>query len=309
MSFHKKQILFSLQSPHLYLFSSMKLKLLKITFILLGFFIAKTSCAQNSLTNGQIYNFNVGDIMQGRHFMRYEGKLSGFNGPPAYETHTILQKQQSKLADTLFYKIKREYYTPKTCDTCFTSLLNDTIVQLYTNLNLIADHYNTTDKLDINDTLYFNTCNRKIWEKSPIIDSSKIAGAMIHKTYFIEGLGGPYFTKVEPQGPVYSEFVLTYFKKPNLTCGTFVTANVNQFTKFNVSIFPNPTKGNFTIKTEHPFKNATIKLFNINGQLVHKTENIKSLSIEFQRDSQPSGIYFLQIIDQLNVFNTKLIFN
>jgi hypothetical protein len=182
-------------------------------------------------------------------------------------------------------------------------------VQSYSNLTQVAEHYNTTFKRSLKDTMYINTCHLKIWEKSPIVDSTKITDAIEHSTYLIEGLGGPYFTKLEPKGPVYSEFVLTYFKKPNLTCGTFVTANVNQFTKFNVSIYPNPTKGNYTIKTEHPFKNATIKLFNINGQLVHKTENIKSLSIEFQRDSQPSGIYFLQIIDQLNVFNTKLIFN
>lgn len=285
----------------------MKLKLLKITFILLGFFIAKTSCAQNSLTNGQIYNFNVGDIMQGRHFMRYEGKLSGFNGPPAYETHTILQKQQSKLADTLFYKIKREYYTPKTCDTCFTSLLTDTIIQFYTNLNLIADHYNTTDKLDINDTIYFNTCNRKVWEKSPIVDSSKIAGAMIHKTYFVEGLGGPYFTKVEPQGPVYSEFVLTYFQKSNESCGTFISASSKEFNDLNISIYPNPTNDKFTISVAKPFKNATLNLYTASGKLVRTTTNIQTQTIEIQRNNLPPGVYMIHLNDLTTYWSQKIL--
>ncbi len=286
----------------------MKQKTLKITLIILSLFFGNVSFSQRSLTNAQVYDFNVGDIIQGRHFMKYEGNLSGFNGPPSYETHYILKKYTSKLSDTVFYKIKREYFTPKTCDTCFTSYLTDTIVQSYSNLTQVAEHYNTTFKRSLKDTMYINTCHLKIWEKSPIVDSTKITDAIEHSTYLIEGLGGPYFTKLEPKGPVYSEFVLTYFKKPNLTCGTFVTASVNQINNFNVSIYPNPTKGNFTIKSEQPFTNATLKLYNVNGQMVHKTENIKSYSIEFQRNSQPSGIYFLQIIDQMNVFNSKLIF-
>ena len=181
-------------------------------------------------------------------------------------------------------------------------------MQFYSNLTQVAEHYNTTFKRTLKDTMYINTCHLKIWEKSPIVDSTKIADAIEHSTYFIEGLGGPYYTKREPQGPVYSEFLLTYFKKPNLTCGTFITANVKHINNLNISVYPNPTKGNVTIKSEHALKNATLNLYNLNGQLVHFNENINSNSIELQRNSLPSGIYLLQISDQKSVFNTKLIF-
>ena len=80
----------------------MKQNTLKITLILLSLLLGTVSFAQNSLTNAQVYDFNVGDIIQGRHFMKYEGNLSGFNGPPSYETHYILKKYTSKLSDTVF---------------------------------------------------------------------------------------------------------------------------------------------------------------------------------------------------------------
>ncbi|MEO8761249.1 MAG: T9SS type A sorting domain-containing protein [Bacteroidia bacterium] len=70
------------------------------------------------------------------------------------------------------------------------------------------------------------------------------------------------------------------------------------------SIYPNPTKNNFTIETTIGTK-QTLQIFDINGRIV-LTQLVNSKSI-IDVANMPAGVYTLSIIDENTVINKKLI--
>jgi hypothetical protein len=202
--------------------------------------------AQSFLTNGQVYDFNVGDIIQGMH----HGSIPFSAGPPTYETRTIIGEELVTSLDTIHYTVKREFYTPPSCPTCSPTFSHDTIIQTVTNLSLPANHYNQTTCLALRDSLYLDTCGRQVWEKSPIFVDTCFE-PVSHTTFVIEGVGGDFFTMSDLQGPQYTEFTLLYYSKFPVTCGTRVTELIKiQAPFFNIQISPNPASETITITLE-----------------------------------------------------------
>ena len=73
------------------------------------------------------------------------------------------------------------------------------------------------------------------------------------------------------------------------------------------TIFPNPSKGNITIKNEMlKIKNAEVH--NLMGEIIFNssTESVSELTIDIS--THPAGIYFLRITDEKgNIFSNKII--
>lgn len=262
--------------------------------------------AQKELTVGQVYNFEVGDIIQGVH--DYSGVYPNQPGPPTYETHFILKKRFSTKQDTIFYTIRRSYYTPQRCDTCLGTDFIDTIVQLIMNLNDPVNHYNESTECTIKDSFYISFCNRSVWAKAPGKLDSMWFEPVNHFTYFVEGLGGPYFSKDDPHGPIHTSYILNYYKKNGITCGEFYSGiETIKKQELIANIFPNPLNEKATIHFEKPPSNGHIVLFNFEGQILRESHNIQGNDIEFLRKNLSSGIYFLHVEDNGKSSNQKVI--
>jgi hypothetical protein len=226
----------------------MEKKYLLIYFIFVFQLFHSSFSAQTFLTNAQVFDFEVGDVIQGR----YMGSGSINFGPPAYETKTIIGKLYSQAFDSIYYTIKRDYYTPPACPTCSPTFSYDTIIQTITNLDLPANHLNETSCFDLRDTSYFDFCGREVWERLPI-PVENCFEPITHTTKFVSGVGGPFFTKYDPKGPIYTEFTLIYYSKDTISCGNLmVSVHELEDNKIPLKIFPNPASENLFISEIHP---------------------------------------------------------
>lgn len=73
--------------------------------------------------------------------------------------------------------------------------------------------------------------------------------------------------------------------------------------KIDVTVYPNPAKNAITLTGD--FSQASINIYTIAGQLVHKTDAVKpmqSLAIEL-----PSGVYFIEVITAAGTVYRKLV--
>ena len=72
-----------------------------------------------------------------------------------------------------------------------------------------------------------------------------------------------------------------------------------------VSIYPNPNKGKVNINLGN-LKNVSIKMFNVNGQLILQNENITSPLYQFEFNEIP-GIYFVDVNVQNNTHRFTIV--
>ena len=96
--------------------------------ILILNFLLFTICisAQEILTIGEVFDFEIGDIFQYKSELNYE--------PANASRITILDKTFSADNDTVFYTKRRNYYNMYNFDGTYT-FQNDTISSFYTNLD------------------------------------------------------------------------------------------------------------------------------------------------------------------------------
>jgi hypothetical protein len=85
--------------------------------------------------------------------------------------------------------------------------------------------------------------------------------------------------------------------------------NLNE-TNSDLSIFPNPTSGKFTIQSNSE-KISQITITNLSGQTIFKKDfqNNFNSQIEIDLTSQSKGIYLVQSITDKEVYNQKIILN
>ncbi len=96
---------------------------------------------------------------------------------------------------------------------------------------------------------------------------------------------------------------------PSLANCSEATLGVTDFTSKSYSIFPNPTSSTITIKTKQTITNATIRIIDIKGRNVLKS-NVKQLDeIALDVNTLHSGMYFLNIKGDTVEINEKIIIN
>ena len=236
-------------------------------------------------------NYNGGDVIHGT----YLGSGSLSFGPPAYETKTIIEKIYSQAFDTIYYTIKRDYYTPPACPTCSPTFSYDTIIQTITNLDLPANHLNETSCFDLRDTSYVDFCGREVWERLPIpVDTC--FEPVTHTTKFVSGVGGPFFTKYDPKGPLYTEFTLIYYSKDTISCGNLMVS-VPELVENNkpLKIYPNPADENLFL-SELDFNDIGKRavICNFLGQKIIEIQ-IESKEQKINVSYFKSGVYILNL--------------
>ena len=77
----------------------------------------------------------------------------------------------------------------------------------------------------------------------------------------------------------------------------------------SLSVYPNPTKGNFKIKLNN-IENASITIYNILGKMIYQKSNVKE-SLEIRNNNRfETGVYLIKVIDNnKKVYNNRLIIN
>jgi len=101
------------------------------------------------------------------------------------------------------------------------------------------------------------------------------------------------------QGAVIDDFTVSEYKEASLS------TNTEDITK-EVLIYPNPSKGRFTIKWSHTDK-TNISIYNIMGQQVYTKRNIENLSANFDLQDFSSGVYMIKISSQNKQGTRRLI--
>ena len=82
----------------------------------------------------------------------------------------------------------------------------------------------------------------------------------------------------------------------------------NELAKPDFSIYPNPFNFQTTLKVSHILDNATITIYNSNGEKLKQLNNISGRTIKLYRENLPIGIYFIRLTqDNKIILTDKLI--
>ncbi len=76
-----------------------------------------------------------------------------------------------------------------------------------------------------------------------------------------------------------------------------------------VFLAPNPSNDFFIIHAMQPFKNVSVRLFNLSGRIIEQQENLSGNDLRVDISSFSNGIYFVEIINGNNRFRKKMIKN
>ena len=252
-------------------------------FLILGF--AFNAMATNdTLTRAQVYNFNVGDSFEYRHYFKPLGTYS----ITSYYWKVVESISHSSNGDTLFinYNLGNNY------DLALTDLQqyewNTGRSSSYSSLN-----YCTVDT----HSSYNGRITNDVWP-------NEIFEGFVHEIYG-EGLGqilhdfqgwGDYF--------VQDATTLIYYRKGAEVWGTQVLLgnvfnDIEETTKISFHLSPNPASDEITITTEARNGAALdAYVYDITGNCVATHKNISANLQNIKVFSLPPGYYFLKVTDE-----------
>jgi hypothetical protein len=96
-------------------------------------------------------------------------------------------------------------------------------------------------------------------------------------------------------------------KKITMTQTVTKTAIKEYSDNFNISVYPNPTKGRFTLSlSNEPAQNAIVNIYNLQGKLliskIYRNTSISTIDLS----SHPKGIYLAKIWIDGILYNQKI---
>ena len=87
------------------------------------------------------------------------------------------------------------------------------------------------------------------------------------------------------------------------------TLSINDTTQLDFSYYPNPTKNSINFTFEETYPLISLKLFNVSGQLISKSEFLNSSKAEVKLNDVGQGIYFMKVEKDNKVFSLKVVKN
>lgn len=253
---------------------------------ILFFFVFCSSIliSQNVLTYGQVYNFDVGDIIQGQ---RTASPNSGM-GSTAFLTNKIVGKVISVNNDSIVYTIQQTIYTPPTCQTCSATTTVSIITQTITSLNSPVPNVNSTTCYSTDDTSYVAYNNRNVYEVHTVYDTIGCFEPNTEITKYVEGVG-KFFRRYVGAAHFGEDYELVYYIKQNGTYGpTAIESAGRDFSVF--TSYPNPSNSVIHLESTSLLNNFTVA--DLNGKIcLSGVLNSNEINIE----KLPVGVYMLQI--------------
>jgi hypothetical protein len=83
------------------------------------------------------------------------------------------------------------------------------------------------------------------------------------------------------------------------------TLGLEEFNDPALTVFPNPFSSSTRIQSKGNLNDATLDVSNVYGKTVKRVENISGQSVTFSRDDLPSGLYFIELIDNNKIIATE----
>jgi hypothetical protein len=236
-------------------------------FLIFLLFIISSWCKAQSLTNAQVYNFDVGDVFQT--FNTWAASYSN-----TYETITVLNKTISIGNDTIVYTLQVDKYTPPPppCSTCTPTYNSAVVTQTITNLTGFPQHNQQSSGCvgPCYDSLFTDSCGRSIWEKGPIPSVSCTSTPVSEITSVVDGAGGPYFEYLSHPMPTPGQpwsKRLIYYQKMSGSCGNYVTSMEElRNESVSIAVFPNPSSEE--IKISSPVVIYYYDIMDANGKVI-----------------------------------------
>jgi hypothetical protein len=283
-------------------------------FLLLfsAFLTPFNSRAQTHLTNRQVYDFNVGDV--------FETESQGDNSVPTYRITKVLQKWTSVTSDTIYYVDSAFSYVPWTwVGPGSYSAGKDTtlITQLDSNVALGGGVSNCSCN-KMKDTVYNDSiyqCGRKVeWRLPDTSCTNHCFEPVTMSQEAIEGCGAGYGYYNDLTVPMYSKYVLIYYKKGTETCGSYYLGveDIKNNTQ-SVKVYPNPATDKFTlaVQSTKPLLNGRVEVYNVLGEMVYTSSVNPSeggtSNTTISLSGQTAGVYFVKLISDTGVNVVKVI--
>lgn len=142
-------------------------------------------------------------------------------------------------------------------------------------------------------TYYYPQANSQSWTTSGNVDLSAITSSTVYLAFQYTSSG---------TGSASS----TYWKLDNILLEADATAINSVDNRFKFSVYPNPAQEVVNIVISDDFSNGNISIFNATGQVVYKTNNVKSENV-IDVSNFAKGIYFIEFTDNNIVDRKKLI--
>ena len=115
------------------------------------------------------------------------------------------------------------------------------------------------------------------------------------------GLPDPYAVQATTNTESYTDGVSTAGVGFDYVFRTFVTLTVGtasiESTPSELTIYPNPFSTETTLRTSGLLQNATLTLYNSQGQQVKRMDHLSGHTLLLDRDNLASGLYSLRITD------------
>ena len=275
---------------------------LKAFFIFLGLqaLTNLTSYSQDTLTVGEVYNFEIGDEF---HFETSFSHLLGFGVRRLF----IDDKKISDNEDTIFYKGRMNFYS------AFEQVgemgeWQDYEVK-YSNLDSTLNWNNACVNIDtcILEFDFDSLCSRAtmtINRRSGLIDfeeNRKTLG-------FGVGLGQILDAEQIDDGNMNVTERLVYYKKANGECGyPNFTSGITNKNETQINIYPNPAKSEICISSsEYNGTEFQLKVSSLDGKVLHSLNSFvigNKLNIDLLRP----GIYILSLEHRAKRSSNKII--
>lgn len=277
----------------------------KLTITIFILFLTLAGMCQDSLTLGEIYDFEVGD--------KFQTHGTASDQPPNADRITIMDKWYSASNDTVFYEEYHDDYLSSLSSgwppvlTYGGNIFTDTVA--YTNLT--TDLMNSEFWVECDSS--FDWCDT-IHELSAEYCDSVIFGQnyaqypVSHEYFFGKGLGLVFsYTGFADGGNGYGS-ELFYYEKNGLGCGTpdnKVVSIEEISASTDVSLSPNPADDYFTIHTDvaGPF---TVEVFTITGKRM-SGQTFSSSVFEVDCSALNSGIYIVVVTTSKKKYIRKLV--
>lgn len=260
--------------------------------------------AQNFMTIGEVFDFEIGDEFQ------IEGR--GENQPPNADRINIIAKYYSVDSNTVFYvRFHDSYYVYIENYEAHYHFWTETDTVSYTNLDTCITHSNfwvSYDTSMINyDTINSNSVDYCDSLLNGFLYEINSFEPVYYSDVYGKGLGRVKDYYDNPAEYTMFDNVLFYYKKNGVDCGipdsTTVSVPENNLTN-SFNIFPIPTSDFLRIENKKNLEIESIIITNINGQIIKQFDSsINQLNVS----DLTSGIYFLKIISEKGELIKKII--
>lgn len=245
-----------------------------------------TTFAQSPLTNGEVYDFDIGDVFEREH--------GGVSGPPSWLKKIITSKTYSANMDTVFYGVDFSWIVYDG-GMAYIAGQSGSVIESYTNLNspcLYAYSSIGGDSI-VTGMALFHGRDVNVFEEY----ATPILSAGFGKTRWGNGLGLVYYRAVMPGNGIDELISLKYYKKGTEIVGGLMTdldESILQEGQGTV-LYPNPTHRELRVELVpgiHP-EAITYEVLDLQGKRLMEgvlPEN-KTLIVELL----PEGSYFLRL--------------